>query len=193
MPAPTSSTRQPDSVESVGRSRGPGGRGRDDFATRIEHPAAADRRQREGERKIGPEDARPEIDFRNGDGVLWPEQHVVENSTVLAERDLAIGAAVDVVEGDTRQTPLCQATEIRNIDDVRRVDSIGHSRVRNDCRLYSSRRAAEVLRLSLGRATNNVLALTKQSDRMTESSSRRWWPARNYAEFRAFGPAPAFA
>ena len=121
--------------ERIGRSRVPGGTGRDDLAARIEHPAAADRREREGEREIGAEDARPEIDLRNGDGVLWPEQHVVENSAVLAERDLAIGTAVDVVEGDTRQTPLRQAPEIRNIDDVRRVDSVGHSGERNDCRL----------------------------------------------------------
>ena len=111
--------------ERVCRARFAGGSSGDNFAARVEHPAAADRRQRKRKRKVVAEDPRAQVNRRRDRGPR-PKQYVFEDSTVLAQRDFAIGATVDVVERDSRQPAFGQASEVGNVEDARRIDSVSH-------------------------------------------------------------------
>ena len=53
-----------------------------------------------------------------GHGRPWAQRHLLERPTVLPQRDLGLGAAIDVVEDDARQTPLGKAPEVRDVDDA---------------------------------------------------------------------------
>ena len=118
--------------EGICGSRFAGGSGRDDLAARVEHPAAANRRQRERQREVVAEHPRPQV-ARRRDRTARPEQHVLENTAVLAEGDLGIGAAVDIVEGYSREPRLGQPAEVSDVDDAWGVDVGCHGLKPGDC------------------------------------------------------------
>ncbi len=55
---------------------------------------------------------------RGRHGTARPEQHIVENPAVFAERHLAISAAVDVVEGNARQAAFGQPAKVGDVEDT---------------------------------------------------------------------------
>ena len=95
------------------------------FAARIEHPAAADRREQERQLERRAEHRRTQIHGRGRHRRARTERDVVEGAAVLPQRDLRVGAAVDVVEDHARQPPLRQLAEVFDVDRARRIEA-GH-------------------------------------------------------------------
>jgi hypothetical protein len=95
----------------------PGGGGRRRFGAGPDHAAAADRRQDERKRNRLTEHRRRQVDRRQIQPVLGSEDDVIEHAAVLAQRDLVVGGAVDVVEHDAWQACAGGAPEILDVDD----------------------------------------------------------------------------
>ena len=96
------------------------------FAARIEHAAAADRREQEREREPGAEDRDAQVARGRRNGAARPESDRLERAAILAQRDLRIGAAVDVVEHGARQPPSGDPAQIGDVDDPCRVHASAH-------------------------------------------------------------------
>jgi hypothetical protein len=75
----------------------------------VEAAAAADRRKEEGRRSAA----------GVRDGAARPAGDVLERTTVLAERDVAVGPAVDVLEDHARQRALRQPPQVGDVQDIR--------------------------------------------------------------------------
>ena len=61
--------------------------------------------EQERKSKVKYQNAGGQIAGRNHNSVTRPERQVVKNPAILAECDLAFGAAVEIVEDDFRQAP----------------------------------------------------------------------------------------
>ena len=179
--------------ERVGGSGLAGGARGHDLAARIEHPAAADRRERKGERELVAEHFRAQV--RGGrDGTARPEQHVIEDPDVLAEGHLAVGTAVDVVESHARQAALGQAPQVGDVEHARGIDSVSHGfgQTTADCALASTRPSAVRL-AGCGTLTESVIAHDRIVTRwMSRSAGNgdflRFWPGLPVA--KPAGPSP---
>ena len=68
------------------------------FARGIEQRLLPIGREQEGQLEGRAEHGRVEIARRDGDSRPRAKRHIVEHAAVLAQRDFAVGAAVDVVE-----------------------------------------------------------------------------------------------
>ena len=109
--------------EDVHRPSDPGLLRGDLFATRVEHPAAADRRQQDRHAHGHSQHSGPEMAVWNSHGASRPEGDRIEYAAVLTERHFAVGAAVDVVEDGTRQPALREASQVADVDHVGWGDS----------------------------------------------------------------------
>src|ERR1700730_7314736 len=63
-----------------------------------------------------------QIAIGKGYRVTWTKSHIIKHAAILSQGDFAFGAAVKIVENDSGEPPLCYAPQIKNIDDMRRVD-----------------------------------------------------------------------
>ena len=100
-------------VERAGRA----GRARRHFlAARIEHAAAADRREQERQRESECP-ARSSADRTSRVATAQRGRNVTSSNARQFSRSVIsrVGAAVDVVEHDARQAPLGRAPEIRDV------------------------------------------------------------------------------
>jgi len=70
----------------------------------MHEPAVSHRGEQDWKRKIESEHRRAKIAIRKGDCVPRPESYVVEDPAILAKRDLALGAAVEIIEHRSRQS-----------------------------------------------------------------------------------------
>jgi hypothetical protein len=107
---------------------------------------------------------------RRRHGAARPEQDLVVRLAVVAQRDLAIGAAVDVVESHAGQAALCDATQIADVDSVGGSNRAGHERRVNQTaslREPSSRRASRTSARSAGNALAPRLESQRDSARGT--------------------------
>ena len=86
------------------------------FTARVEHPAAADRREQNGQIERRAEHRRSQIARAGGDRGPRPERHVFERPAVFAQRDFGVGAAVDVVEDDARKALLRREPQVGYAD-----------------------------------------------------------------------------
>ena len=107
----------------AGRASGSCG---DFLASRIEQAAAADRREQQRERERKAEHRGPHVARGSRDGTPRAEYHRVECAAVLAERDLAVRAAIDVIEHDARQAAFGEPPQIGDVDDARGLEGSGH-------------------------------------------------------------------
>ena len=94
------------------------------LALRIEHPAEADGREQERQIVRRTEDAGAKVRGRRLHALPRPERHLRERAFVGAQRDLVLGAAVDVAEDDGREPAPGEAPEVRDIDDAREVQKL---------------------------------------------------------------------
>ena len=91
----------------------------DALAARIEHAAEAEWRQQERQIERGAEHGRAEIGLRwRVHALARPEGHVGKRALIGAQRDLVLGAAVDIVEDHWRQTALRHPAQVGNVDDL---------------------------------------------------------------------------
>ena len=87
---------------------------------RIEHPAAAHGGQEERQRERRAQHGGAQVARRRGHRRARTQGHLLEGPAVLAQGDLGLGAAVDVVEDGAGEAPLGEAPEVRDVDDARR-------------------------------------------------------------------------
>jgi len=87
------------------------------IAAGIHHAGIADGSENGGEGKIEGEDARADVCFGNGDGPARAKGDVVKDAAIFAEGDFGVGAAVEVIEDDARNTALGDFAEIVDVDD----------------------------------------------------------------------------
>ena len=85
-------------------------------------------------------------------------------AAVLAQRDLAVGAAVDVVERHPRQAALGQQPEVGDVEDARGIDSVSHGSALGTADWYLSRRPR-----SLGPSRTHSVRTAR-----TRRPARRW-------------------
>src|SRR5439155_11219816 len=106
----------------VGRPGCAGGAGGGLLPAWPEHPAAPDGPEQQRKLEARPQDGHPKVALRNRDRVAGTEDHLVEDPTVLLQRELGIGAAIDVVEHRSRQPALGQAPEVADVENAWRID-----------------------------------------------------------------------
>jgi hypothetical protein len=59
----------------------------------------------------------------NGHRMTWPERHVLKDAAILSERDLAFGAAIEIVENPFRNSATRHRPEILDANDAGRCYS----------------------------------------------------------------------
>lgn len=93
---------------------------------RIKEPAASDRceDQRHGERCA--EHRRAQIARRCRYGATRPECHGLERTTIRAQSQFALCAAVDVIEYHPRKSPFGDTSPIFNTDHTRRLNALAY-------------------------------------------------------------------
>jgi hypothetical protein len=64
----------------------------------MHEPAVPDRCEQERKSKIEPQDSRSQVTLRDGDRMPRPKGDIVKYPAILAERYLAFGATIKVVE-----------------------------------------------------------------------------------------------
>ena len=74
-----------------------------------------------GQGQVEAQHARAQVALRQRDGVARPEGHVLERAAVLAKRDLAFRASVEIVEDGAGHATAGQGPEIFDADDPRRL------------------------------------------------------------------------
>ena len=108
-----------DGREHVGGARGARGPGGARFPIGMHQAAVAHRRQQRGERYVEAQDACPHLALGHRDRMTRPERDVIKDPAVLAQRDLAIRAAVQVIKHRFGQSTPRQGPEILHTDDPR--------------------------------------------------------------------------
>src|SRR5216683_4524155 len=93
------------------------------FATRMHEAAVAHGREQEWERKVEAQHACAQIAMGNGNRMTWPERHVLKDAAILSERDLAFGAAIEIVEDPFRNSATRHRPEIVDANDAGRCYS----------------------------------------------------------------------
>jgi hypothetical protein len=91
-----------------------------ELAAGMDQAEVADRGEHRGEGELAAQHARAEVVARDRDGLPRPERHVLEHATVLAQRELVIGTAVDVVEHHPGQAALRPPPQVIDVDHARR-------------------------------------------------------------------------
>src|SRR5579863_6760285 len=94
----------------------------------MEHAAGAERGENHRQSEVASENVDARVALWRGDRIARPKENVFPSPAVLAQRDFAVGAAVDVVEHGPRNTTLGQFSEI--VDIYRALDS--HMKKRAD-------------------------------------------------------------
>jgi hypothetical protein len=77
--------------------------------------------QQEGKGEVEAQHASMQVALRHGDRVARPERDVLEDAAVLAERDLAFGASVQIVKNGPGQSATRDRPEIFDTDYPRRA------------------------------------------------------------------------
>jgi hypothetical protein len=65
---------------------------------------------------------RAQITIRKGYGVAGTERYIVKNTAIFSQRDFAFRATIQIIEDDSREPPLCHASQIMDVHDMRRAD-----------------------------------------------------------------------
>src|SRR5262249_4086507 len=94
------------------------------FPSRIEHPAAAHRREEKWKREVGADHRRAQVNARARHRVARPKDHVVENPRVFSQRDLVVGAAVDVIKDRSGQPALSQPPQVGDVEQLSRQNAV---------------------------------------------------------------------
>src|SRR5260370_1221408 len=82
------------------------------FAARVHDTAVSHGGKQEGKGKVEAQNAGTQIAIRNRDRMAGPECHVFKGATILAKRNLAFGAAVQIVKNGFRHSSTRQRPEI---------------------------------------------------------------------------------
>src|SRR5262249_6910614 len=80
----------------------------------------ADRGEQRGKGEIAAEHVGAKVDAGDSDGLARPERDVLKHPTVLAQRDLVVGASVDIVEYNPGEAAPGPEAQVLDIDHVRR-------------------------------------------------------------------------
>src|SRR5437762_8523047 len=91
------------------------------LAAREKQSRAADGPEQKGEIHRRSEHRRAQIRLRYDGRVARAKREVRKDPGVFAERDLVVGAAVDVVEHDFREPALRQAAKVGDVDGARHI------------------------------------------------------------------------
>ncbi len=102
--------------QDVGRPRRVRLARRDTLAARIEHATEAERSEQERQIEGGAEHGGAQIGIRRLDALARTERDVSERALVVTQRDFVLGAAIDVVEDDRRQTRLRHSPQVGDVD-----------------------------------------------------------------------------
>src|SRR6202034_1509245 len=97
------------------------------FAYGMHKPAIPDRSQQKWKSEIEAENAGTQIAGRDRDRMARTERHVFIDPATLAQRNLALSAAVKVIEDRSRHAAFCDRAEISNADHAGRSDGAGGS------------------------------------------------------------------
>jgi len=113
--------------ENVGGARVAGGASGAHFAHGVHQAAVADRSQQEWEREIEAENAGAQVAIGDGDRMAGTEGDILIDAAILAEGDLAFGAAIEIVEDGPGHAAPSEGAEIRDADHSGRGDGAGGS------------------------------------------------------------------
>lgn len=78
--------------------------------------AVADRRQKEGEGQLVPQNADAKVDMLKGNSGGRPKIDFVEGRAVFIKCDLAVGASIKIVENGAREAAVGKMSEILDVD-----------------------------------------------------------------------------
>lgn len=88
------------------------------LALRMKHSAESDGREQERHGQFGTQYRGLRFAPANSDGLPRAKSHLLERAAIFAQRDLALGSAVNVIEDDLRQAPLGDKPQIADINDA---------------------------------------------------------------------------
>ncbi len=106
------------SGEYIGRASLAGCPSRRHLAARVHQTAVSDRGKQEGEGKVEAQDAGPQIALRDRDRMARSERHLLERAAILSKRDLAFGAAVQIVKHGFRHPATRHRSQIIDAKDT---------------------------------------------------------------------------
>ena len=63
-----------------------------------------------------------QIAIREGHRMAGTKGYIIKHAAIFSQRDFALRAAIQIIENNLGEAPLCYAPQIKDIDDMRRVD-----------------------------------------------------------------------